>query len=667
MHVVEKKWRVTSAGKGAYVLVARAALVFFRELGSVSGVYRVDQRLPLLWKGLPAKRMPSHRVSVALVALFVAWSAPGRYADAQPFVVERIMGTWEPVPGAEQFTWNSLGNAPQIDASGGVSFLGTWQDGGGPFGAKVAHFYGTPGEVSPSGVVFTPAPQAPWPAPYNLFNYVGGSPANTLAESGFFALRYGIGNMSFFTPAAGALYAGVPTAPSLAAYYGPPEGPTPGPPAPGAPDQITVGISKPLANSVGQVAYRSTLYPTGSSPLFYNAITAGSPDSLSLVAAAGQPVSSVPGASYTSVGDGGFSLSDGGHVGFYATFAGPSITPESGFAYLRWLNGDVDVVARATQQAPGLAPGVTFAGFGFGPGISATGSVEFTASVFGPGIDADNNWGVWTGQPGQLTPALREGDTTGGLDSGVEAAGFGFATINDQDVLAIEGYVRGAGIDSFNDQVVWLGPAGSLEAVFREGDQAPGLPDGVVFAFDAAYTDSFLTFPERALNDEGDLLIAAALAGPGVTPANNAGIWFRDGATGLWSLIVRTGTMLDGRVLASESDSNLSAAFLDSFDAGHSQSLVDDGSFALKVKFTDGEEGIYRFSVPEPTFAGLALAIFSLGALRPHTRARLSASRKEFRTNELESIPVHDGRRPAHVGRIHDGTEPVGWQRKSTG
>ncbi len=568
--------------------------------------------------------MPHNR---AVLTIALSWTvAP--LGLAQPFVAERIMGTWETVPGTDGLTWTGVYGAPQLDASGGVLFTGSWQDGEGVSGIRAGVFYGSPGQVSPVIVTHTPAPGAPWAPPFNEFNYWPVLQGYALAESGFLALKSTINNPDGSpTTFSGGLYAGSPGSLEPVTFYGLPGTPTPGQPAPGAPDQITAGMFNPLSNSLGQVAYRSGLYPPVSVPFIVNAITAGTPDNLSLIAAEGLPVPPIPGATYTTnVANLGFSLGDGGHVAFYANFEGEGIPRDEGFAFLRWhADEGTVIVLRAGDAAPGVGAGVDFTGIGIAPGISSAGSVEFIAGIAGPGIDADNNTGVWTGQPGGLQLALQEGDVTPGLAPSEEVGNLGFATIVDTGSLMVYGSVRGAGIDSTNDQAIWFGPAGGMEAVFREGTQAHGLPDGVVFTFDDPDISADLSYPDYALNDSEDLLIIAGLAGPGVTPENNAGLWFRDGETGDWSLVLRTGDVLDGRVVAPEAINGVGASTLLAFhrEAGYSQSFSDAGLLALRVKFTDGSEGIYRLSVPEAgTTAFLMLALVLTPMRRPRHATR---------------------------------------------
>ncbi len=586
-------------------------------------------------------RMAGNRAMVA-VATALAVTPLGL---AQPFVAERIIGTWEPVPGAEKFTWLLLAHPPQIDSSGGVLFSGAWLEGPGPADVRFGFFYGSPGQVSPVVVTHTEAPGAPWPAPYNQF-LIGSVAGRALAESGFAALTFGIGNPGAAVGPAGGLYAGTPASLQAVAFFGPPSGPLAGPPAPGLPDQTTVGISDPLTNSSGQVAYVSALSPA-QFPTASHALTVGTAAGLTLVAAEGQPVSAVPGATYTSVGVGGVSFSDGGHLAYYATLAGEGITSANDFAYLlRSPAGDIQVVAQEQSQAPTLPTGVTFAGFSFDPSVSATGAVEFISTLQGPSIDTSNNVVLWAGLPQDLRPFLQEGGTTRGMPVGLEVDSIDNSTINDGNLVLAKGFVRGEGVDLGNNRAFWLGPLDAPEMILREGSPASGpqivtnvtpgsvLENGVVFAFGSG--EFGIPSSHFALNDSGDILLLAGLVGPSIGPENSTSLWYREADSGMWSLVLRSGDLVDGRTIAPALDFEHTIRFEWDTDSGYSQGLNDDGTFAVRLMFTDGQEGLYRISVPEPS-GGVLLVLAACALRRSRESNRVGRTNTEYNHDRVSS------------------------------
>lgn len=73
--------------------------------------------------------------------------------------------------------------------------------------------------------------------------------------------------------------------------------------------------------------------------------------------------------------------------------------------------GQLVLVARTGEQAPGTAPGITFSAFERQPIIGASGKLAFFAVVAGPGVDFDNNDGLWSEGSGSLELVIRERTT----------------------------------------------------------------------------------------------------------------------------------------------------------------------------------------------------------------------------------------------------------------
>ena len=155
------------------------------------------------------------------------------------------------------------------------------------------------------------------------------------------------------------------------------------------------------------------------------------------------------------------------------------------------------------EQAPGLAAGVAFHDLGgvpgigddFPPRIDANGRVVFHAFLSGPGItggaiDNGNGLSVWRADDAGPILVARQDDPAPGTPPGVEFVGFPFPLFTstpliDGGAITIHGGLRGPGIDnqSFSNAFgFWSTRSGSLDLVFRNGEQAPGLPPGFVFS-----------------------------------------------------------------------------------------------------------------------------------------------------------------------------------------
>jgi hypothetical protein len=542
------------------------------------------------------------RLAVVLVAGLTC-----RFVLAQgPWIMEPIVRDGDPVPDVPGRVFAGALSGTAIDNSGAVAFFGGWFQPGmsPPFGSGI--FYGTPTQISLIQLQGQPAPGFPGPNDFLQYWFPSGP---RLSKTGLLGLRAQVG--SIYPGNKQGQYVGPPSNLQLAAYTG---GPAPGAPS-GTVDFI---VSQAILNSYGQIAYTTGIYDAGApNGIGYSALLTGTAGDQTMIARTTFPVEAIPDATYALLyGDaGGMAINDPAQVLFKANFTGPGVPTGTGQAYFQWSPEGSVVLARLGMQAPTLPPGVTFAGFGLtGPGLSNTGRAEFIAALQGPAIDASNAWGVWSGSPDALEPFIRGGDPTLGLEEHETFWAPSRAAIDNLDQIAVSGYVQGPGVTSTNDQALWLGAADGLpEVVMREGTTAPGLP-GLSFAFGGDLPVG-LGEPRFALNDAGDLLMKAGISGPGVSPANNVGLWFREGDSASWSLVLRTGDTFDGHTLATIS-------FLQSFPAGFSRNLLDDGTFVLSLGFTDDFNGVYRFTVPEPSTATIFASLFATALVRARRRRR---------------------------------------------
>jgi hypothetical protein len=106
--------------------------------------------------------------------------------------------------------------------------------------------------------------------------------------------------------------------------------------------------------------------------------------------------------------------------------------------------------------------------------------------------------------------------------------------LNNAGQTAFYGATFGGGVG------LWAERSGSLALVARFGQQAPGTQSGVTFNFD--YLSQFLETP--VLNDAGQATFRAGLSGPGVTNANNFGLWSE--GSGSLQLVARLGSQAQG-------------------------------------------------------------------------------------------------------------------------
>jgi hypothetical protein len=199
--------------------------------------------------------------------------------------------------------------------------------------------------------------------------------------------------------------------------------------------------------------------------------------------------------------------------------------------------GTLDNVALAGSPAPGV-PGYELLQLG-DPTQSATGDIVFRATLIDPAANPI---------PDFLPLAIYRPDGAGSLeliawtDPSIPPIGQAhFEDLSREPALAYDGTVTFWGrqigdlITEETDAAIFRTSSSGLVELVREGDAAPGT--GAQF--------SRIT-PEFAHNDSGQIAMAAYVAGTGVNPDNNSGVWARLDPGAGFELIAREGDAAPG-------------------------------------------------------------------------------------------------------------------------
>jgi hypothetical protein len=129
-------------------------------------------------------------------------------------------------------------------------------------------------------------------------------------------------------------------------------------------------------------------------------------------------------------------------------------------------------VALTGQQAPGLPDGVTFRSAGGPVAINGSGEIVFQATLQGPGVDSTNAEALFSSRRGLL---YRQGDPAPGLPDGTKFVRLANAPdIDDQGRIAFRAVIQGPTTPTLRAVYVDDAPQ------FVEGDQFPDLPGGVL-------------------------------------------------------------------------------------------------------------------------------------------------------------------------------------------
>ncbi len=282
-----------------------------------------------------------------------------------------------------------------------------------------------------------------------------------------------------------------------------------------------------------------------------------------------------------------------------ANLKGSGIDCQNDQILYRLIDDQLEFFLREGDPAPvsALGPGVafvsgsggTFAGGALQFFINATNHVAFAAVLMG-GPAETRGESIWTDRNGQLELVVLMDDvcTTGGQRGFLvpgQPANWSFSTLlglnfNDAGQVAFLAFIGDHTLPAFpaclgrRRGIFWDG-TGSLSTVALIGEQVPGLPAGVNWG-------AFPTTPRLTAADH--LFFEARLAGSGISPANNDGIFVVDIA-GNTRVLLRDGQLVD--IFGNGSDVRQVAGF--TLGTGDSQS----GEIPVLIRFTDGSEGLF--------------------------------------------------------------------------
>lgn len=497
---------------------------------------------------------------------------------------------------ASGVTFDHLGY-PTINAAGQIAFLGHVNDTDvntpipdGGIWSETAGSIGNPGLVALEGDT------APGTPPDVKFSGFAGPVLNDAGQIAFRAVIQGPGvdhtnNFVIWSQAAGA---NSPLELIVRDGDAPPDTP---------PDVAFTGISTPILNRAGQIAFSaqlSTLSSNGFSDRGFWSNALGPLGNIKPVVRTGDSAPGTkPGITFSHIDTGISVVNDVGQIAFWAQLTGPDVDRNNDtgiWSEVAGSPGKFKLVARTGDKAPGTKSGVTFRRF-TSLAFNDAGQTAFRGRLTGTGVDGTNNEGVWSeaaGSPGKLRLVARTGDAAPGTGRGVVFGRLKWApALNNDGQIAFRGMLSGTGVDKSNSDGIWskaAGSAGKLRLVARTGDAAPGAGAGVVF--------SRLQW-DPVLNNAGQIAFRGELFGAGVDLSNNAGIWITD-ADGQPTLIIQKGDLLDVDNDSLNEEIRTVASININWEYDQPAFFNDAGQLAFRATFTDGTEGIFVATIPSP-------------------------------------------------------------------
>jgi len=230
---------------------------------------------------------------------------------------------------------------------------------------------------------------------------------------------------------------------------------------------------------------------------------------------------------------------------------GATVTNASGQQFRSlWMisSGVQSLIGLQGENAPGTS--AQYSSFSDNrPALTEDGTVLFDARLTGAGITFENDRGMWIGKPGAVLKLIREGDPVPTLpDVTVNSLSFFIGQAHRMSPSgrpAFRMLLDGFGVADENNSALFVGRVGTLQLLAREGDQAPGLANGIVY--------DTLQGATPYLNDTGTFAFQSEVRGFdfGVTDDNDGVIWSGSSAG------------LQGTLRESEIDPTTGVAYVD--------------------------------------------------------------------------------------------------------
>ena len=308
---------------------------------------------------------------------------------------------------------------------------------------------------------------------------------------------------------------------------------------PGAPSGVVFNkLAIPKLNAAGQVAFGADLKGTAVNSKNNSGVLSEGSGPLALVARTGDQAPGLPVETVFSRFD-HVTLGSSGHVAFMGGVAGDDIVSgNNGNGYGVWFGnaGSLEMRVRGGVQSPGGPSGVDLHFDDELLSIHPAGHMAVLARIDGAGVDISSDEVIWADMPSGVGIVAREGDQAPGMPNGVKFEFLGEPALNSTGQIAFDGSMSGRGHGPGTDRGIWTGTPGSLALVASVGGQAPGTPSGVTF--------DWVGWDTPILNAAGQTAFSGTLTGPGVDATNYSGIWY--GNAGALSLVARDGEPAPG-------------------------------------------------------------------------------------------------------------------------
>ncbi len=229
-----------------------------------------------------------------------------------------------------------------------------------------------------------------------------------------------------------------------------------------------------------------------------------------------------------------------GRVVFSSTVYGTGIDRDNDRAIWRDDEGSTSLILQKGSLAPGTEPGTSF-NSNINRLSVGLDKFAFTSALEGPSIDETNDFGIWSWDAGTLGPLMREGDVVPGSGGAQVFTPFSIEDISSSGHLVIYAGITEQGTGSYKTSL-WTEINGELQLIVQSQTAAPDTGPGVLFQIlnPADGRDSI------SINDAGQIAFLADVSGDDVDTTNRRGIWSQ--GSGTLHKVAREGDQVPGYV-----------------------------------------------------------------------------------------------------------------------
>jgi hypothetical protein len=316
---------------------------------------------------------------------------------------------------------------------------------------------------------------------------------------------------------------------------------TSGPYGPGVSGATFSDLRRPVVNSSGAVAFMGTMAGTTTATRHGLWVAATPGGALNMFAREGDAAGGVgPGVTYLSLIDSTVNIADNGLLAFYGAITGDGVTSANSSGLFIGFPAAVQMAVRSGDQAPGTTAGATFtATSSLTPALTSFGTTAFRQWLTGTGVTPVNDNGLWLGGAGALQLVAREGNSAPGFAATIKYGGINGPSLNEAGACVFHSSLTGPGSPG---SAIFrrTSPTAATQSVVSPGSAIAGGGGLTIAAFGTS------GIGEPKIDAGNNIIVDVTLAGPGVTTANDSAIVCIVGGSGLPVIWAREGDHVPG-------------------------------------------------------------------------------------------------------------------------